>query len=86
MLEKPDTYRPGNGETTNEVCQRVLRWFSEQACRNRSESQTSEPQTIVAVAHSGTITSLCGTLLKLSPMHWGPYYLKPLEYVEITTS
>jgi broad specificity phosphatase PhoE len=81
MLEKPSTYRPGNGETTDEVCQRVMDWFLEQASCDEASART-----IIAVAHSGTITSLCGTLLQLSPLDWGPYYLQPLQYIEITTS
>jgi len=71
MLVHPSSYRPGGGETTDEVSLRVQRWFEEAA--------NASGRVIVAVAHSGSITSLCGTLLQLAPIAWTPYYPKPSQ-------
>jgi broad specificity phosphatase PhoE len=52
MLSQPDTYRPGGGETTFELRERVLKWF---------ENLASDGQTL-AVCHGGPIAALCATL------------------------
>jgi len=83
MLEQPSTFRPGGGETTDEVSQRALAWFHE---RLKHAISRNESKTIVAVAHSGSITTLCGTLLGLPPLQWTPYYLKPSQYLLIRSS
>jgi alpha-ribazole phosphatase len=79
MLEHPAQFRPGGGETTDEVIQRALAWWHEATTQTHSNS--SNLQTLIAVAHSGSITSLCGTLLGLPPMEWTPYYLKPSQHL-----
>lgn len=76
MLEHPSTFRPGGGETTDEVAQRAMCWLNDAiAVSSRASSA------IVALAHSGSITALCGTLLKLPPVQWTPYYLKPSQHL-----
>jgi len=78
MLEHPSTFRPGGGETTDEVSKRALSWWNAVVANADPFSKT-----IVAIAHSGSITSLCGTLLKLPPSAWTPYYLKPSQHLVI---
>ena len=79
MLEDPAGFRPGGGETTNEVQQRARSWWNEVVL-----SRTIF-HSMIAVAHSGTITSLCGGLLGLPPLEWTPYYLTPSQYLLIKT-
>ncbi len=81
MLEHPSTFRPGGGETTDEVSWRAMSWWNEVVANPAPSSKT-----IVAIAHSGSITSLCGTLLKLPPSEWTPYYLKPSQHMLIQTN
>ncbi|HUP78537.1 MAG TPA: histidine phosphatase family protein [Pirellula sp.] len=76
MLEHPATFRPGGGETTEEVARRAMSWLADAIAVSSMCSST-----IVAVAHSGSITALCGTLLKLPPAQWTPYYLKPSQHL-----
>lgn len=71
MLEFPETYRPGGGETTSEVQRRACRWLS------LLLEQEKTVATVVAVAHSGSITAIAGAVHKLPPLQWTPYYLKP---------
>lgn len=78
MLELPSTFRPGGGETTEEVSQRAMCWLNDAVAFPGNESST-----IVAIAHSGSITALCGSLLKLPPLQWTPYYLKPSQHLVI---
>ena len=79
MLDKPNTYRPGNGETTTEMMERVTGWLQERLAKG---SGTLPP--IAIIAHSGSITSLCGSILGLAPRDWTPYYLKPSEWLIIS--
>lgn len=79
MLEKPNTFRPGKGETTTEVIERVTRWLNDRLAIDKSSISP-----IVIVAHSGSITSLCGSLLGLAPSDWTPYYLKPSEWLIVS--
>ena len=76
MLEHPDTFRPGSGETTDEVARRAMSWLIDATAVSSVPSRT-----IVAVAHSGSITALCGTLLKLPAAQWTPYYLRPSQHL-----
>ena len=78
MLEHPATFRPGGGETTDEVARRAMSWLNDAIAVSSVPSRA-----IVAVAHSGSITALCGTLLKLPPAQWTPYYLKPSQHLEL---
>ncbi len=76
MLFRPDTYRPGGGETTNEVIIRGQRWLEDLKATNQSRA--------ILISHSGWITSFVGTLLKLAPVDWKDYYPKPFEGFEVT--
>ena len=78
MLEHPSIFRPGGGETTDEVSQRAMCWLNDAVAMPWDESTT-----IVGIAHSGSITALCGTLLALPPFQWTPYYLKPSQHIVI---
>lgn len=78
MLEYPSTFRPGGGETTDEVSQRAMCWLNDAVTFPGNESTS-----IVAIAHSGSITALCGTLLELPPLEWTPYYLKPSQHLVV---
>ena len=81
MLEQPSVFRPGGGETTEEVATRARQWWQEAIVDSENASST-----IVAFAHSGSITSLCGNLLGLPPLEWTPYYLKPSQHLVIKVS
>ncbi|HUG71018.1 MAG TPA: histidine phosphatase family protein [Pirellulaceae bacterium] len=60
MISEPDTYRPGGGETTFEMRDRVLWWF---------DSLPEDGLTIV-VTHGGPIASLLGTHQRLPVSDW----------------
>ncbi len=77
MLDDPMHYRPGGGETTSELQRRSLDWLESARLADPS------PTAIVAIAHSGSITTLAGGILSLSPRDWTPYYLKPSQSVAV---
>lgn len=79
MLDHPNTYRPGNGETTTEMMERVTGWLQERLAKGLNKLPT-----IAMIAHSGSITSLCGSILGLAPRDWTPYYLKPSEWLIVS--
>ena len=60
MISEPATFRPGGGETTLEMRDRVLSW------------QQSIPRDglTVAVTHGGPIAALLGTLRNLPVAGW----------------
>jgi broad specificity phosphatase PhoE len=60
MISEPETYRPGNGETTFEMRDRVLRWF---------DSLPNVGLTI-AVTHGGPIAALLGSQRRLPVTNW----------------
>lgn len=60
MISEPETYRPGGGETTYEMRDRVLQWF---------ESLLDADLTI-AVTHGGPIASLLGTQRRIPVTDW----------------
>ncbi|MBC7816309.1 MAG: histidine phosphatase family protein [Planctomycetaceae bacterium] len=60
MISEPDTYRPGGGETTFEMRDRVQQWF---------ESLPNHGLTIV-VTHGGPIAALLGTQRRLPVSDW----------------
>jgi broad specificity phosphatase PhoE len=76
LIEKPDSYRPPDGETTTDMQTRVVNWFS-QLPRPAVES------TIIAISHSGPIAALAGHCLNLHARDWAPWILKNLEAIEI---
>lgn len=59
MLTEPDSYRPGGGETTFELRDRMVAWY-----------ESLPPQPIVAVTHGGPIAALLGTLRRLPVESW----------------
>lgn len=60
MIDAPDNYRPGGGETTGELAARVLAWFRDLALGTA----------FVAAAHGGPIAALAGSLLEEPPRRW----------------
>lgn len=79
MLDHPNTYRPGKGETTTEIMERVTGWLQERLAKGPEKLPP-----IAMIAHSGSITSLCGSILGLAPRDWTPYYLKPSEWLIVS--
>ncbi|MGV3482879.1 MAG: histidine phosphatase family protein [Planctomycetaceae bacterium] len=66
LVQKPDVYRPPNGETTTEMQQRVGAWF---------DSLPEHGPVILAISHSGPIASLAGRLLDLHAAQWNDWLL-----------
>lgn len=60
MVTEPDTFRPGGGETTFEMRDRVVRWF---------ESLPNDG-TAIAVTHGGPIAALLGSERELPVVAW----------------
>lgn len=60
ILDAPETYRPGGGETTSALGRRVMGWF-EGLPRGAS---------VLAVAHGGPIGALAGMLRGEAPRDW----------------
>lgn len=60
MISEPDTYRPGGGETTFEMRDRVVQWVN------------SLPDTslTIAVTHGGPIASLLGSYQQIPVTGW----------------
>jgi broad specificity phosphatase PhoE len=80
LIDKPDTYRPPSGETTNELQRRVVHWY--QQC-NQDDLLMAKP--VLAVTHSGPIAALTGHLLGLTPEQWTPWMLGYGEIVTISS-
>jgi broad specificity phosphatase PhoE len=60
IITEPETYRPGGGETSFEVRDRVLRWFR----------ALPRARVTIAIAHGGTIATLRGMLLGQPVTDW----------------
>jgi broad specificity phosphatase PhoE len=60
MISDPQRYRPGGGETTFELRDRVVRWFS----------ALPDAGLTVAVTHGGPMAALWGTLHNLAVDAW----------------
>ena len=69
MLDAPDQYRPGGGETTAELGARVHAWFQELPAGG----------SVVAATHGGPVAALAGILLGAAPSGWLDY-LPPLGH------
>jgi broad specificity phosphatase PhoE len=69
MLDAPGSFRPGGGETTNELATRVLDWWEE----------LPGDAAVLVVAHGGPIAALAGSLLGQAPREWLAYVPKPGE-------
>jgi broad specificity phosphatase PhoE len=61
MVSEPETYRPGGGETTFELRDRVVCWIKSSVPRNTL---------VVAVTHGGPIAALLGTEKQLPVSDW----------------
>lgn len=53
MIDSPDVFRPGGGETTFEVRDRAMAWL---------RSLPADDRTVIAVTHGGPICAIRGTL------------------------
>jgi len=60
MISEPGTYRPGGGETTYEMRDRVLGWLD----------SASDNDLTIAVTHGGPIAALLGTLRQSPVSEW----------------
>ena len=60
MVHAPETYRPGGGETTFELRDRVLRWWH--------HLPAGGP--VIVITHGGTIAALMGTLCDCQVETW----------------
>ena len=60
ILDSPDCFRPGGGETTAELGRRALAWFDGLPCES----------SVLAVAHGGPIGALAGILRRGTPRDW----------------
>jgi broad specificity phosphatase PhoE len=76
MISRPDTYRPGGGETTFEMRDRVLDWF-----RNLPENELT-----IAVTHGGPIAALRGTQQNIHVDQWASLIPQCGESVSIYTT
>jgi broad specificity phosphatase PhoE len=75
-IYRPDTYRPGGGETTTEMQVRATRWLR--------TAQAWEHRDIIAFAHSGSIAAIAGALSIKPPSEWESYYMKPSQALALT--
>lgn len=73
MIDAPDTFRPGGGETTNELAARVLDWWR----------SLPADAAVLAVAHGGPIGALVGSLAGLPPREWLAFVPKPGEGIRL---
>lgn len=60
MIEAPSSFRPGGGETTQELAQRVLRWFAALPAGGH----------VLAITHGGPVAALRGSLAGVPPRDW----------------
>ncbi len=74
VLTEPDLFRPGGGETTYEVRNRVMNWYW--------ELPTQGPT--LAVTHAGPIAALLGTLRNVPIGQWIELIPKPGDFVDLT--
>ena len=76
LVDRPDTYRPPEGETTTEMQQRIASWYEEVSLRFTGAY-------IIAVSHSGPIAALAGRVLTLAANQWNPWIIGNLESIDI---
>jgi broad specificity phosphatase PhoE len=69
MIDAPDGFRPGGGETTGELAERVLAWWL----------GLPERGATLAIAHGGPIAALAGSLRGEAPRDWLRHVPKPGE-------
>jgi len=73
MLTAPDTFRPGGGETTAELCNRTLAWYR----------ALPAGRDVLAVCHGGPIAALVGTARGAEPKDWGRFIPPPGMSIEM---
>ncbi len=84
LIDKPDTYRPPQGETTPQMQSRIAEWWEE--IRQMHGGGKDGPQRdgpIIAISHSGPIAALAGHLLKLPANRWQAWMLAYLESLHV---
>lgn len=69
MIDAPDSFRPGGGETTAELAARVLAWWN----------GLPADADLLVLAHGGPIAALAGSLLRLPPRKWLAHVPRPGE-------
>jgi broad specificity phosphatase PhoE len=74
MLTAPDRFRPGGGETTNELSERVLFW----------RHSLPPALDVLAVCHGGPIAALVGTAQGLAPSDWAKVIPAPGESTDLS--
>lgn len=62
MIDAPASFRPGGGETTEELARRVMAWFATLPAGGR----------ILAITHGGPAAAVRGTLAGLPARAWLP--------------
>jgi broad specificity phosphatase PhoE len=62
MIDAPASFRPGGGETTEELARRVMAWFA----------TLPAGEEILAITHGGPAAALRGTLAGLPARAWLP--------------
>jgi broad specificity phosphatase PhoE len=60
MIDAPNSFRPGGGETTEELARRALGWFQD----------LPPSEVVLAVTHGGPVAALRGRLAGLPPRDW----------------
>ena len=73
VLTEPDAFRPGGGETTYDVRDRVLAWYAELPKRELT----------LAVTHAGPIAALLGTIRNEPAQQWIKLIPKPGDFVDL---
>lgn len=67
MIEDPESFRPGGGETTAELAARVCAWFAALPAAGA----------LVVVSHGGPIAALVGSLRGEAPRDWLAHVPRP---------
>jgi len=73
VLTEPNAFRPGGGETTYDVRDRVVAWYQE----------LPQHGLTLAVAHAGPIAALIGTIQNEPVEQWINLVPKPGEFVDL---
>lgn len=81
-VSKPDTFRPGGGETTYELRDRVMRVVDE--LRRRQSTGAAAVPHYCLVTHGGPIAAILGTLGGLSVEEWHGLQPRQGQHVSIT--
>ena len=82
LIDRPDTYRPPDGETTSSMQQRIVSWYRD----TMADRLLSADARVIAVSHSGPIAALAGWHNQVPASQWSEFLLKPLESVSIDSA